>query len=52
MKLKSGEYCSSSGGTALYIQQSVYIVLKIMELFKITYVYIWNFTDNKIFCAF
>ena len=29
-------YCSSSGGTTLYIQQLVYVMLKIMELFKIT----------------
>jgi len=28
-------YCSSSGGTILYIQQLIYVMLKIMELFKI-----------------
>ena len=26
-------YCSSSGGTILYIQQLVYVVLKLMELY-------------------
>ena len=30
-------YCSSSGGTNLYIQQLVYVMLKIMELFKIKF---------------
>jgi len=29
-------YCSFSGGTTLYIQQLVYVMLKIMEFFKIT----------------
>jgi len=29
-------YCSPSGGTTLYIQQLVYVMLKIMEFFKIT----------------
>jgi hypothetical protein len=29
-------HCSSSGGTTLYIQQLVCVMLKIMELFKIT----------------
>jgi len=29
-------YCSSSGGITLYIQQLVYVMLKEMELFKIT----------------
>ena len=28
-------YCSSSGGITLYIQQVVYVMLKIMEFFKI-----------------
>jgi len=27
-------YCSSSGGTALYIQQLVYVMLKVMQFFK------------------
>jgi hypothetical protein len=29
-------YCSSSGGTTVYIQQLLYVMLKILELFKIT----------------
>ena len=38
----------SSGRTILYVQQLVYVTLKIMELFKITYLHIYLLTYSMV----